>query len=238
MAELPKRRRRRGHLVATALVSLLACSREAHAQIHWDAGVQAGVSKRFLADRAQGTPDAGFGPTATLTGHVALLPLVRIGAYFGHEISPLGGDVSARQITFGGLHLKGMLPWVRSSTSARAWIFAGFGYAGVYAPSFETNFYVPSTDGTGGLTREHGRVEGGGGGFFDVPFGVGASYKFFKPWELFAELGGRAEFGNSGTIYEPPGAGVRIPGDATQRAAPPGLDRFAVGLTLGVLVDF
>lgn len=132
------------------------------------------------------TTDAGFGPTAQLMGHVALLPLARVGGYIGHDVSSLAK--SARNITFGGLRVKGMLPF---RGDIRAWIFAGFGYAGVHQ----------------------------GGGFFDVPFGVGASYTFFKPWQVLVELGGRAGFGHSGY---PPAAD---------------LDRFALGLTVGVGID-
>ena len=211
-------------------VSLLG-EREAQAQLHWDASAQLGVMKRFLADRPAGTDDVGFGPTGQLTAHVALLPLVHVGGYFGHDISPLPGDGSARNITFGGLRAKGMIPWVRGTM--RAWLFAGFGYAGVYSPSYGTTL----VEGGGGAERRQVRVQGSGGGFFDVPFGIGASYKLFPPWELCAELGARAGFGHDGSVYEHPGPQIRVPGAPGQNALPAGLDRFALGLTVGVMID-
>lgn len=241
MAELPKRRLRaplRALPFAIALAAGLASffvSAESRAQLHWDASAQVGVSHRFLADRPTGASDAGFGPIGQVTGHVALLPLVRVGGYFGHDISPMSGDASARQITFGGIRVKGMLPWIRGSV--RAWVFAGFGYTGVYAPSFGTTFQL-FDEGANTTTATRVRVEGAGGGFFDVPFGFGASYNLFKPWALCAELGGRANFGHTGSLYDQPGPRVSIPGQASQNASPAGLDRFGLGLTVGVLVDF
>jgi hypothetical protein len=232
MAELPSRRLRRGAFAVLGAL-LFFYPGTSSAQIHWDASAQLGVMKRVLSGRPSGAGNAGFGPVAQLTGHVALLPLVHVGGYFGHDISPLDGDAAARQITFGGLRAKGMLPWPRGST--RVWIFAGFGYAGVYAPSYQTSFTI--TDGSGASAPHRVRVEGAGGGFFEVPFGFGASYKFFKPWELCAELGARAGFGHSGSVYEPPGPRVTVPGLASQNATPAGLDRLAVGLTVGVLID-
>jgi hypothetical protein len=80
-------------------------------------------------------------------------------------------------------------------------------------------------------------VQGAGGSFFEVPFGIGASYKLRKPWELCAELGGRAGFGHRGSLYTEPGPQVSSPGRADSNALPAGEDRFAVGLTVGVLVD-
>jgi hypothetical protein len=235
MAELPSRRRGRALASAASLALLFFfSSREARAQLHWDASAQLGVMKRVLTNRAEGADDAGFGPTGQLTGHLALLPLVHVGGYFGHDISPLPRDAAARNITFGGLRAKGILPWVRGSM--RAWVFTGFGYAGVYAPSYSTAFTI--TDGAGVSDRRPVRVEGAGGGFFEVPFGIGASYKLFKPWELCAELGARVGFGHSGSAYEPPGPRVTVDGGLpSQRASPAGLDRFALGLTVGVMLD-
>ena len=187
--------------------------------------------KRSLTDRPAGTDDVGFGPTGQLTGHVALLPLVHVGGYLGHDISPLPGDGSARNITFGGLRVKGMIPWVRRSL--RAWVFAGFGYAGAYSPSYGTTFRFLD----GGAERRAVRVQGASGRFFDVPFGVGASYKLFPPWELCAELAARVGFGHDGNAYEQPGPQVRVPGGPGLNALPAGLDRFALGLTVGVMID-
>lgn len=233
MAELLKWRRGPVFVALSMSLAGLVTTSAASAQLHWDAAAQVGVQKHVLAGRPSGSPDAGFGPTAQVAGHVALLPLLRIGGYFGHEISPIEGDFAARRITFGGLRAKAMLPWVRGT--ARAWFFAGFGYAGVYAPSYTTELTI--VDGAGSTNRKPGRVQGTGGGYFDVPFGFGASYKLYKPWELFAELGARVGFGHSGSTYEPPGPRVIVPSDATQNASPSGLDRLSLGLTVGILLD-
>lgn len=195
-------------------VPLALVSSRAGAQVHWDASAQLGVMKRVLTDRQNGDPVAGFGPAGQLTGHVALLPLVRVGAYIGHDISPFNdGALSARDITWGGLRAKIMSPWPRGD--ARLWLFVGFGYAGVYQRST-------------GLTPTSAPMRGAGGSFFEVPFGLGASYKLRKPWELCAELGARAGFGHTGSVY---GRGVPKVEDW------PGKDAFALGLTVGVLVD-
>jgi hypothetical protein len=216
-----------------ALIICLALENMASAQLHWDASAQIGGMKRFLASRPPGADDAGFGPTAQLTGHLALLPLVHVGGYAGMDISPMPADVAARNMFFGGLRAKGMLPWIRGSF--RTWIFGGFGYSAAYAPSYSTTFTL--TNGSEQPERRPVTVEGGGGTFFEVPFGIGASYKVFAPWELCAELGARAGFGHSGTIYDEPGPGVRVESFASQRATPAGLDRFALGLTVGVMLD-
>jgi hypothetical protein len=213
-----------------AILGLLAVSSDAHAQLHWDASAQVGAMKRFLAARPSGGDDAAFGPTAQLMGHIALMPLVHAGAYFGHDISPLGD--TARNVTFGGVRAKGVLPFVRSPW--RAWIFAGFGYAGVYQQSFPGSF--STEDPLGGTETSPGRVEGAGGGFFDVPFGLSASYKLYGPWEACAELGTRIGFGHTGSVYESPGPQLTLPNAAGQNVLPAGLDRVAVGLTLGIRV--
>jgi len=211
---------------AAGLAVLLA-ARTTHAQLHWDASAQAGVSRRVLAD----TPgsDASLGPMGQLTGHVALLPLVHVGGYAGLERSPLAD--AGRTIGFGGARVKGTIPGLRGPL--HAWIFAGFGYALAYGESRATTVRVPTA--TGGTEPRSGRIEGASGSFFEVPFGLGGSYTFFKPWAVCIELGARASFGHTGALYEGPpltldGGGIG------QRAAPDGLDRFGIGLTIGILL--
>ena len=219
--------------LAGALPVVLATS-PAGAQVHWDASAQVGFMKRNLVDRPMGSVgrDATFGPAGQLTGHVALFPLVRLGAYLGHDISPFQGDASARDITWGGLRAKLMSPWPRGD--ARVWVFFGFGYAGVYQRSTSTTVGFPG--GPGGFAVTERVVHGAGGGFFEVPFGLGASYKLRKPWELCAELGARAGFGHSGSVYESPGP--RMTSESGESHVPPaGIDRFAIGMTFGVLLD-
>jgi hypothetical protein len=218
---------------AVGIVTLLSAGHAA-AQLHGDVSAQVGVMKRFLNERPAGSSEnATFGPTAQLTGHVALIPLLHVGAYVGHDISPLSGDAAARNITFAGARVKGFIPW--TPAGLRTWVFAGFGYAGVYEQSYHTTFAVP--DGLGGTTPTPVRVEGAGGSFFDVPFGLGASYKFFAPWELCGELGFRTGFGHQGSVYSGNGPQVTVPGGGSQNAAPAGLDRFGIGLTVGIQLD-
>ncbi|HSO40707.1 MAG TPA: hypothetical protein VLT33_49615 [Labilithrix sp.] len=211
---------RRALLLSVLAVSSLLLPRAAEAQLHWDAAAQAGVMKRVLVSRPAGAPDAGFGPVGQLTAHVALFPLVRVGGYLGRDISPMGGDVSARDLTWGGLRAKLMSPWPRGAL--RAWLFAGFGVEGVYARS---------------TARSGSLVDGAGGHFFEVPFGLGGSYTFRKPFALCAELGMRAGFGHSGSAYQAPGPQLRVPGQPDGNAPPAGTDRFAIGLTVGVMLD-
>lgn len=227
--------RHRATLAATSFASLLVVltPRAAAAQLHFDASAQVGVMKRVLTERPAGVGDASVGPIAQLMGHVALLPLVHVGGYFGHDISSVS-DVT-RNITFGGLRAKAMLPVVPKPF--RLWFFAGLGYAGVYQRSANKVFARTDPLGTGTLELRPGRIEGAGGGFFEVPLGVGASYMFRKPWELSAELGGRIGFGHTGSVYERPGPQVTIPDMAGRNALPAGLDRFALGLTVGISMD-
>lgn len=232
MGRYPMTHTKRAALVGAIVTSLLVASRDAGAQLHWDASAQVGAQKRFLSSRASGTDDAGFGPIGQLTGHVALIPLVHVGAYFGHDISPV--QETARNITFGGLRARGMIPFVRGPL--RAWVFVGFGYAGVVQQSFDTT--VTKADPLGGPPTQHaGHAESAGGSFFEVPFGLGGSYKLFKPWELVAELGARAGFGHTGSVYDR-GAQLTLRDEAVgQNITPVGLDRFALALTVGVMID-
>lgn len=223
-------------LTVAAAIALfaLALPTSAMAQLHWDASGQVGVMKRVLADRPAGGKDAGFGPVAQVSAHVALLPLVRLGAYFGYEISPIGGDTSARDIAWGGLHAKLMSPWPRGAL--RAWLFGGFGYAGVYARSTSAPRNFPGPAAQPSVTA-NALVSGTHGGYFDVPFGIGASYKLRKPFELCAELGGHAGFGHHGRAYEDPGPLVTSPGRDDSYAIPSGKDQLGVALTVGVIVE-
>ncbi len=215
-----------------AFVAVLLLPRAASAQLHWDASVQVGAMKRFLVERPQGGEDAGFGPVAQLTAHVALLPLVHAGVYAAHDISPLAGPAAARNITSGGIRGKMAIP-LRGNL--RAWGFLGFGFAGVYSQSYDLRAF-PVQSGSGTVPRD-AHVEGAGGHFFEVPFGIGASYKLRKPWELCAELGARVGFAHAGSVYEDPGPQLKIAGFPDNNVLPAGLDRFAVGLTVGVMLD-
>ncbi len=219
-------------LAALAFLAVVVLPRTAAAQLHWDASVQVGAMKRLLVERPQGSDDAGFGPVAQLTAHLALLPLIHAGIYAAHDISPLPDPAAARNITSGGLRGKLAIPL---HGNVRAWAFLGFGVAAVYSQGYDLPGF-PVQSGAGTVTRD-AHVEGAGGRFFEVPLGIGASYKLRKPWELCAELGGRIGFAHSGSVYEEPGPQLKIPGFPDNNVLPAGLDRFAVGLTVGVMLD-
>ena len=155
--------------------SLLLASREARAQVNWDLGAQAGAMKRFTTSSQ--TSEPGFGPAFELQGHVALVPMFRVGLYVAQDISPMPGW-PARQFYEGGLHVKWTPPLL--SSPWRTYLFAGFGAA-----------YV----------RQDGRQDGEGT-LLEAPVGVGAALKLRAPWELFAELGGRIGAAFLGGVYD------------------------------------
>lgn len=212
---------------ATALVQ----ARDAHAQIHGDVGVNVGAMDRI---RHGGAGNGSIGPVAELEAHLAVLPLLRVGAYASHDIAPNSIDSSAWQITSFGLHVKVLAPFVRGAY--RAWLFAGLGYAGVYAPSYDVTF-----DFQDGQGPRHTQVTGAGGSFFEVPVGIGFGWKFKKPWELVAQLGTRINFDFVGSIYDTDaseGGRYVIPdGGPEHFFAVAGRDTFAPFLTVGIALD-
>ncbi len=149
------------------LVGLLLAG-EGHAQVHYDLGA--------LASFQQRVGNVAEGGALTLDGHVAVFPLLRVGAWVTGEVSkPIDAGV-LREIVGGGLRVKIVPPWPRGVW--RAWVATGFGYDGVI------------TDGAGG------------GGFFEIPAIVGASYRIRKPLVFLMELGARFGFGFWGSYYE------------------------------------
>lgn len=211
---------------------VFAFATPAAAQVHWDAGAQVGVMKRFLGGGA--TKDAGFGPMGQLEGHVALLPLVRVGAYFGHDISPMPDPIGTRDYTWFGLHIKLMSPVPRGDF--RMWLYTGFGYSLVYARSYPLTVQLPGVSG-GPSKPADGTVQGSGGGNFQVPLGIGASYKLRKELDLFGAFGAQFGFGFSGSTYEDPGPQLKIAGRPDDNALPAGTVPFTLGLAVGVLLD-
>lgn len=197
----------------------------ASAQVKWDASANGGVMRRFLSS---GVGDGGFGPYFSLQGHVALLPLLRVGAYVSHDIAPVNGPEPSRQITAAGLRVKLTPPWPRGDF--RSWVFLGLGYAGVYAPSYHLNLIIPPNN-----TSENLLAGGAGGSFFEVPLGIGMAYMVRKPWEITAELGTKLGFGFTGTVYNDRTA-VSTGGLVTNLASL-GNDSAALFLTIGVGLD-
>ena len=220
---------------ATALSVLMAplvlMPRTARAQVHWDVGAELGIMKRVLTSRTPEASDPGLGPTGEIHAHVALLPLVRVGAYLGHDISPQK-DTTARQITSFGARVKLNSPWPRDAW--HAWVFTGFGYAAVYGPSYVRNVATSPV----ATTRENFLVDGAGGSYFEIPIGIGVGYKIRKPLEITAELAGKLGLGFSGSLYDlGPGRVGRSPTQNQLSFDNPGNDSFGLGLLVGVSFD-
>jgi hypothetical protein len=181
------------------------------AQVHWDAGAEAGVTKRFTAGGDPGAPSPGFGPSLELHGHVALLPMVRVGAYLGADFSPAAPD-GLRSFWDGGLHLRlspPLAPW-----PWRTWLFTGFGYA--FADDLGS--HLP-------------------GGMLEVPFGVGLGRKAGRHALLFVELGGRVGFGFYGRMYDRAAAESSAENGETSARAYVGEDTFALSLSVGLSLE-
>ena len=189
-----------------------------------------GLTKRFLTSRPDGGGDAGFGPSLGLQAHLALLPMVRVGGYVTADLSPAEGS-SARRILAVGARAKLLAPWPQSPF--RAWLFAGVGYVGVYSPRFQRQLFIPPDPELPPRATDVS-VEGAGGGFDEVPVGVGASYKLTKAyhWELFAELGARFGFGFTGGNYT--GRSASTPFGVEANLAPVGNDSISLGLSVGI----
>jgi hypothetical protein len=215
-----------------AVVACALVTSSAQAQVHWDAEVLAGAQKRFLSQRIG--DDAGFGPAVALQGHVALFPLLRVGAYARGELSPQGRDAVARRMLGGGAQVKITPPWPRGNF--RMWATFGVGYVGVYAPSYHVT-YAPVIDPN--ISRPD-MIDGSGGGFLEIPIAIGVSYKLRKPWILLFQLDTRFGAGFSGSLYGGGGGGRTVlspPSFFGQVLEPAGNDLFSVGLSVGIGFD-
>jgi hypothetical protein len=218
-------------VVGVAAAGALAPAR-AEAQLHFDVGAEGGVSKRVLTDRPPGGPDAGFGAAFEVHGHIAILPLLRAGLYVAHEVAPVPG-LAAREITSAGVRFKVVPPLLRGPW--RTWLFAGFGYAGVYAPGYATVYPVAA----GGAPLAV-NVAGSGGSYFEVPVGLGASYRLRKWVELTGELGARIGFGFHGSVYGEDGGRAAFAANGSglqERIREAGNDALGLALMLGVSFD-
>jgi len=188
------------------VLALLLAAGDAKAQVHWDAEAQAGVVKRFTTGGGSGAPMPGFGPSLELQGHVALVPMVRLGAYLSTDLSPVSTDGEGpRTFWEGGLHVRFSPPLV--GYPWRVWLFAGFGYAYTYDVGTRLS-----------------------GGMLDVPVGLGLGSKLTRHTMLFAELGARFGFGFYGPMYTPGSAS----GGSETGGGPAYLGNDSVALSLSV----
>ena len=223
--------RRRLGAGAVALVAVLGGEHLAAAQTRWDASVMIGVGKRFLTD-AYAQP--GFGPAATVVGHVAVIPLLRVGPYLAYDASPLGDGPSRRFYSLGA-RAKIQAPW--ATARVHGWGFVGAGYTAVYGPSEERTLSVASLGevATGPKVPTPVSVGGAGGGLVEIPVGVGIGYRLRRPWEVLFELSGRFGFGFGGSLYRGRDAVSDVNG--TQVLAPVGRDTVGLFLTGGIGLD-
>jgi hypothetical protein len=199
--------------------------------VHYDLGAQVGVARRVLSAQNALGDDAGFGPIAEVRAHLALYPLIRVGAYLEHDISPIPGGHfgGARQITAGGLHVRILSPVPQGKL--RLYATLGFGYAGVYGPSYTA---IGGTD-AGGNPLPPAFVEGSTGSFWEIPIALGGTYRLKKHFDLTAELGLRLGVAFGGDLYN--GRIGHINGQPTLDVEFPGYDQFCPTLTVGALFD-
>lgn len=207
-------------------------TRPAAAQVHWDAAVHGGVARRVLSG---GVGDGGFGPHLALDAHVALLPLLRIGAYGSFDVAPTNDSAPARDVVAAGLHVKGYAPFVRGD--ARAWLGVGFGYASVYGPSYHTTLALTPDNGAT-IVPTDALVAGAGGGHFEIPLSLGLAWRFRKPWQLIFQAGALLGFGFTGSLYDGrsalPAEASGFPGEALESL---GKDVVTPFVTVGLGLD-
>jgi hypothetical protein len=183
----------------------LNCLPPAIAQVRWDVGAEAGVMQRFT-DRALGAPAPLPGPVGQVHAHVAVIPMLRLGVYLAHDISPAAG-LPAREITEAGVRAKLSPPLFAAPW--HAWAFLGAGYARTYEPSHPgAGVFVPGAE----------------GGILDAPLGVALGYRLDRTWEPFVELGVRIAVATLN--YSP--RSCSCPGEY------PGRDSVALSLSLGL----
>jgi hypothetical protein len=197
----------RTRLGTAALVfgaAALSLAPPALAQTHWDIGAQAGATERIAAPSA---PTRSPGPSVEIHGHVALYPLVRIGAYGTFELSPTSG-LPNRFVYAGGGRVKVTPPVLPAPW--HMWAFLGGGFAYAHIPEW-------------GLSTSTA----------ELPAGVGLGRKLSGlsgAWELCAELSARLDVaGLSWHAPTPSPSGARGSGDNAS-----GGDVLAVSLSVGV----
>lgn len=212
---------------------VLASARAAYAQ-NRDFAFEVGAQKRFLTDRQGKGDDAGVGPTAMASAHLGGR-LLRGGLYLGAEYSPMNGDEPGRLLISGGLHLKAISPIPLGPL--HFYCLTGLGYV------FDDQLLGQAPSGYVPFNYDHSlpELESAGGHYFEVPLGVGAWWVRQEEWSFIAELTLRFGFGHDGSAYKR-GSELTdyssIGGRSYEGIYPPyGDDRWAIGLSIGVLYD-
>jgi len=228
-------------LSATAM-ALLGSSNGAVAQVNSDVGFSAGVMKRFTTSAAPGVSQPGFGPVVDLRGHLAVLPMLRVGLYVAYDHSPMPG-AGDRNFLTGGIHVKVTppllpFPW-------KTYLFTGFGVGYAEADAYATTVTVYDNLATGASAPSGSvaaRAPSLTGGLLEVPLGLGLARKLGTSWEVFLELGGRFGVATFGPLYdshETPAYSVTgtLPAGSilsSPHAPFTGADSFALSLSVGV----
>ena len=208
-------------------------ARSARAQVHWDIGGEAGVMKRFTTGSDVAAPNPGFGPAFELQGHVAVLPMLRVGLYLAQDISPASA-IGVRTFWEGGLHAKVTPPLLPSPWKTYA--FLGFGYAFTHADGYTGSLgAAPPGSGGANVSVAYGPLSGG---MLDVPVGIGLSRRLGGAWNVFAELGARVGVAFFGSMYNSAtGATATVPNLPPVVAPYLGQDSFALSLSVGLSLD-
>jgi hypothetical protein len=176
--------------------------------------------QRIPAAAGSAAPRPEPGPVAEVHGHVALLPMVRVGAYASEDLSEVMGR-PPRHFTEAGFRVKVTPPVIAAPW--RVWAFAGLGYTGSYQPSYRASPVDVSASGAAS------RVAGAAGGILDLPFGAGVGVRVRRPWVFTVELMGRVGLAFTGAMYDPDRCGCV--------ASYVGRDSFAVALSVGVTLE-
>jgi hypothetical protein len=200
---------------------VVAVPHVAAAQVRWDVGLQAGAIQRIPTDAGSAARLPAPGPVAEAHGHVAMVPMVRVGGYVSEDLSEVAGR-PPRHFTEAGFRIK-VTPPVLSSPW-RVWVFAGLGYAASYQPSYRSSPSEPPASGASA------RVAGATGDILDLPFGAGIGVRLRRPGVFTVELMGRAGLAFTGAMYDPGRCGCTP-------ASYLGRDSFAVALSVGVTLE-
>jgi hypothetical protein len=226
-------------LISSLFAALfLVLPRSAAAQTHWDANLHGGVSTRFFSQVAQSAGVSNsVGPLVGVDADVALIPLVRLGAYVDLESAHTGEPKSPQALTFGA---RVKLAPPMNFNHWHFWGFLGFGYAFWNAPAYNQSCTIPSGS---SLLTETCNIQATTGSFFEIPLGVGAGWRFRRPWELIVELQGRFGLDMQGGYFTNDGSGngltrpATAPGTGLAIGPTTGTDVFALLLTVGIGLD-
>ena len=217
----------------SSLATAVTWDGPASAQIHWDVGAQGGIINRFVTGSEAGAPGPKLGPFVQLTGHLALIPLLRVGLYAATDVTPVS-HLPARHFYELGVHGKFAPPLLGGAW--RTWVSLGVGYAYTYAPSYTTQETVGTPPGP--TTTETVNVGTADGGMLDLQPGIGIGYRVGSVMP-FVELGGRFGLAFWGTMYDPNQCTGSTPAMPGLPVCEPyfGQDSFAVWLSVGLSLE-